>query len=229
MPKVKIPIRYLCKALALALALLTTQALGDSWAPKGGHTQIPIWPSKSPILADGVQKYDQQTKFITDVSLPTYTVYQPKRNPSGTCVVVFPGGGHVVLAMGIEGTDVAHWLNQAGITCVLVKYRVPYSGCYWDGKLKKHVTPKVPMALQDAQRTLSVVRSKAKALGIRPDKIGVMGFSAGGNVAVLASTETSAPTRSRTPSTRSAAVLTSPSRSTRDTPPWSTRTWAPRR
>ena len=71
---------------------------------------------------------------------------------------------------------------------MLVKYRVPYSGCYYDPKLRKHVTPKVPMALQDAQRTISIVRAQAQELHIDPNKIGVMGFSAGGNVAVLAST-----------------------------------------
>ncbi len=170
------------------LVLLMTSAMADSWAPKGGAKQVPVWPANSPVLADGVKEYKETTKFITNVSIPTYTVYSPKKNPSGTCIVVFPGGGHVVLAMAIEGTDVADWLVKGGITCVLVKYRVPYSGCYWDNTLRKHVTPKVPMALQDAQRTISTIRAKAKELGVDPNKIGVMGFSAGGNVAILSST-----------------------------------------
>ncbi len=174
--------------LLLIVSLLSSAGMADSWAPKGGLKQVPIWPAGSPILAGGIQKYDKPTKYVTNVSIPTYTVYQPKKNPSGTCIVVFPGGGHVVLAMGIEGTEVAEWLTQAGITCVLLKYRVPYAGCYWDEKLKKNVTPKVPMALQDAQRTLSIVRANARELNINPNKIGVMGFSAGGNVAVLSST-----------------------------------------
>jgi acetyl esterase/lipase len=90
--------------------------------------------------------------------------------------------------MGLEGTEIADWLTRSGLTCVLVKYRVPYSGCYYDSKLDRHVTPKVPMALQDAQRTISTIRAHAQDYQVDPNKIGVMGFSAGGNVAVLAST-----------------------------------------
>ncbi|MBS2040637.1 alpha/beta hydrolase [bacterium] len=172
--------------------LLSGVAIADEWAPKGGLQQIPIWPSHSPVLAGGIRKLEDPEslsgKPVTNVSNPTYTVYAPKKNPTGTCILVFPGGGHLVLAMGIEGTEIANWLNQAGITCVLVKYRVPYSGCYWDSKLGKHVTPKMPMALQDAQRTISIIRARAQEYNIDPHKIGVMGFSAGGNVAVLAST-----------------------------------------
>lgn len=180
------------KKLLLTIAIyLTGAALADSWQPGGGHQQVPIWPAHSPVLAKGIRKLDDPEILAghptTNVSLPTYTVYQPKSNPSGTCIVVFPGGGHLTLAMGLEGTEIADWLTRSGITCVLVKYRVPYSGCYWDNKLQKHVTPKVPMALQDAQRTISILRSRAQELQIDPNKIGVMGFSAGGNVAVLAS------------------------------------------
>jgi acetyl esterase/lipase len=180
------------KKTCLFLALLMTSAWADNWKPTGGAQQVPIWPAKSPVLAGGIRKLEDKValggKSVTNVSIPTFTVYSPKSNPSGTCIVVFPGGGHLVLAMGIEGTEIADWLTGKGITCVLVKYRVPYSGCYWDDKLHKHVTPKVPMALQDAQRVISIVRSQAQDLHINPTKIGVMGFSAGGNVAVLAST-----------------------------------------
>ncbi len=180
------------KKLLLTLAILSTTALADSWTPPGGARQEPVWPPGCPVLKGGIRKLDDPEtmarKPTTNVSIPTYTVYQPKANPSGTCILIFPGGGHLVLAMGLEGTEIADWLTRSGITCVLVKYRVPYSGCYWDNKLHKNVTPKVPMALQDAQRTLSLVRAHAQELHINPNKIGVMGFSAGGNVAVLAST-----------------------------------------
>lgn len=179
------------KKLLITLALLGSSALADSWTPPGGRKQEPIWPAQSPILKGGIRKLDDPEtmahKPTTNVAIPTYTVYQPKANPSGTCILIFPGGGHLVLAMGLEGTEIADWLTRSGITCVLVKYRVPYSGCYWDNKLRKHVTPKVPMALQDAQRAVSLVRAHAQELHINPNKIGVMGFSAGGNVAVLAS------------------------------------------
>jgi acetyl esterase/lipase len=180
------------KKICLVLALLITGAWADNWKPAAGVEQRPLWPPKSPVLAGGIRKLEDKKalagKSVTNVSNPTFTVYSPKSNPSGTCIVVFPGGGHLVLAMDIEGTEIADWLTGQGITCVLVKYRVPYSGCYWDNELHKHVTPKVPMALQDAQRAISIVRSQAQELHINPNKIGVMGFSAGGNVAVLAST-----------------------------------------
>jgi acetyl esterase/lipase len=180
------------KKILLALALLSTGAVADPWKPTGGAQQVPVWPANSPVLAGGIRKLEDKeilaSKPLTDVANPTYTVYSPKANPTGTCIVVFPGGGYLTLAMDLEGTEIADWLTQSGITCVLVKYRVPYSGCYWDSKLHKNVTPKVPMALQDAQRTISIIRAHAQDYHIDPNKIGVMGFSAGGNVAVLAST-----------------------------------------
>ncbi len=74
------------------------------------------------------------------------TVYAPKEKNTGVAVVVFPGGGYKVLAIGLEGTEVCDWLTSKGITCVLLKYRVPNSGPYWDEKSKRHVTPKAPLA-----------------------------------------------------------------------------------
>lgn len=176
----------------LLLLMTLAVAAADSWTPPAGTQQVPLWPAHSPVLAAGIRPLEDKEilarKPITNVSIPTYTVFSPRQNPSGTCILIFPGGGHLSLAMGIEGVEVARWLARSGITAVLVKYRVPYSGCYWDRRLKRNVTPAVPMALQDAQRTISVIRSRAPELGINPKKIGVMGFSAGGNVAVLAST-----------------------------------------
>jgi acetyl esterase/lipase len=170
---------------------LSLFAIADTWQPPAGLTQIPLWPKDSKVLSYTVKKYEGPTGAkkpeVTDVTEPTYTVYSPTKS-SGAAVLVFPGGGHVALAMDIEGTMVCDWLIKNNVTCVLVKYRVPYSGCYWDHKLKKHVTPEVPMALQDAQRAISLIRFHAKKYQINPKKIGVMGFSAGGNVAVLAST-----------------------------------------
>lgn len=180
------------KTLILTLALLSGNVQAEPWKPTGGAKEARLWPAHSPVLAGGIRKLEDPRilarKPVTNVANPTYTIYYPKKNPSGTCVVVFPGGGHLTLAMGLEGTEIADWLTRSGITCVLVKYRVPYSGCYWDSKLHRHVTPKVPMALQDAQRTISTIRAKARTYKVDPNKIGVMGFSAGGNVAVLAST-----------------------------------------
>jgi acetyl esterase/lipase len=117
------------------------------------------------------------------------TVYPPKGKNTGVAVVVFPGGGYQGLAMDLEGTEVCDWLTSQGVSCVLLKYRVPRSGQYWDKKLRRHVEPKVPAALQDAQRTVSLVRSRAVEFGIDPRKIGVLGFSAGGHLAAQSSTE----------------------------------------
>jgi len=117
---------------------------------------------------------------VGDVSQPTMTVYPAKGQNTGAAIVVFPGGGFKVLAMDLEGTEICDWMTSRGITCVLLKYRVPNGNHHWDEKCQCHITPKVPRALQDAQRTIKLVRSKAKALNLDPSKIGVIGFSAGG-------------------------------------------------
>jgi len=180
-------------SLTLAiLVLLSALAGADSWTPPKGLEQIPIWPSGAKVLSAGIQELSPEqvknTKFITNVRIPTYTVFRPKTNNGGAALIVFPGGGHTVLAMELEGTEICRRFNQAGITCILVKYRVPYSGCYYDSKRRKHVTPPVPMALQDAQRVISTIRHDAAKYDINPRRIGVTGFSAGGNVTVLTST-----------------------------------------
>jgi len=108
------------------------------------------------------------------------TVFPPRVKNTGASMVVFPGGGFKLLAMDLEGTEICDWMTAKGITCVLLKYRVPKSDHYWDKDCHCHITPKVPRALQDAQRTIRLVRAGAKALNLDPNKIGVIGFSAGG-------------------------------------------------
>ena len=115
---------------------------------------------------------------LGNVSTPTLTVYPPKANNSGAAVVVFPGGGYQILAIDLEGTEVCEWLNGIGVTCVLVKYRVPNSG----------PLPKSPAALQDAQRAMGMVREHAAEWGIDPARVGVLGFSAGGHLSAALST-----------------------------------------
>ena len=182
----------------LIILLVGATAYGSKWEPGSGLEQVNIWPAQPPEGGEkSIEDENMEVgtkkiggKFITgvyNVTQPTMTVYSPKVN-NGTAVIVFPGGGHLGLAIDVEGTEVCEWLNQANITCVLLKYRVPHSGCYYDKKTHKNITPAVPMALQDAQRTISTIRYHAKKYKINPDKIGVMGFSAGGNVAVLTST-----------------------------------------
>jgi hypothetical protein len=108
------------------------------------------------------------------------TVYAPKSQNTGAAVVVFPGGGFQFLAMDLEGTEICDWLTSRGITCVLSKYRVPDTDTYGDTKCHCQFEPEIPRALQDAQRTIRLVRARAKGLNIDPNKIGVIGFSAGG-------------------------------------------------
>jgi acetyl esterase/lipase len=106
--------------------------------------------------------------------------------------VVFPGGGYQALAMNIEGTEVCDWLTSRGVTCVLLKYRVPNSGpTYKDGH---RFYPPVQTALQDAQRTLGLVRLHAEQWHVDPHKVGVLGFSAGGHLVAAVSTHFSART-----------------------------------
>ena len=119
------------------------------------------------------------------------TVYSPEGKNTGAAVVVFPGGGYEDLAIDLEGTEICAWLTSKGITCVLLKYRVPGEEYYPKSAPypKSGPYPRSPMALEDAQRTLGLVRFHAAELHIDPHKIGVLGFSAGGHLVVAMSTE----------------------------------------
>ncbi|MDP9081442.1 MAG: alpha/beta hydrolase [Bacteroidota bacterium] len=113
---------------------------------------------------------------LGDITNATIQVFTPK-NPNGTAVIVCPGGGYYILAMDLEGTELCTWFNSIGVTAVLLKYRVPAP----PGKLRYE------LPLQDAQRALGLVRFNATKWGIKPDHIGVMGFSAGGHLSALVS------------------------------------------
>ncbi len=115
---------------------------------------------------------------LGNVSTPTITVYQPpKARSTGAAVVVFPGGGYRILAIDLEGTEVCDWLNSIGVTAVLLKYRVPAR----EGR-ERYAAP-----LQDAQRAVGLVRSRAAQWHVDPKRIGVLGFSAGGHLAAAIS------------------------------------------
>jgi acetyl esterase/lipase len=160
------------------------------WQPPAGLTTIPLWPNAAPggpaIPGPEVDTTTSRDNLIAgkplirlgSVSRPTLTVYPPKGRNSGAAIVVFPGGGYQILAIDLEGTEVCDWLNATGITCVLVKYRVPDTGPY----------PKSDAALQDAQRAVGLVREHAGQWKIDPGKIGVLGFSAGGHLSAALST-----------------------------------------
>jgi acetyl esterase/lipase len=144
-------------------------------------TVLNVWPDKVPGEKGdiGEEKITgkEGSRQITDVSKPTLTVYRPaKDKDTGVAVIIAPGGGYRILAWDHEGEMVAEWLNTLGVTGVLLKYRVP----------RRPDNPDA--ALQDAQRAVSFVRSKAKEWGIEPNKIGMLGFSAGGHLTAQTST-----------------------------------------
>ena len=173
---------------------LATQALNaqEQWQPSPGHSQMPLWAGAAPNTRSGPDSESvvMHTKlvagkpwsYILNVSRPTLTVYAPTGKNTGAAVVVFPGGGYQILAIDLEGTEVCDWLTSTGITCVLLKYRVPHSGPSWQRDCNCMINPKPAPALQDAQRAVGIVRSHAADWHIDPHKIGVLGFSAGGHL-----------------------------------------------
>src|ERR1700683_3921824 len=177
--------------LILAFASLTVCAqTRPAWQPGPGHTTISLWPHGAPgAQPNPTPEIDATTAKdnviagravlrLGNVSSPTLTLYQPAGKNTGAAVVVFPGGAYRILAIDLEGTEVCDWLNSAGITCVLLKYRVPDSGPY----------PKSSAALQDAQRAMGIVRAHAAEWHIDPHRIGVLGFSAGAHLAAALGT-----------------------------------------
>lgn len=127
-------------------------------------------------------------QYLAHVSRPTMTVYPARGQNTGAAVIVFPGGGYHILAIDLEGTEVCEWLASRGITAVLLAYRVPFSGPHWYKPCRCHRDPRVPAALEDAQRTVGLVRAQSASLGVDPHRIGVLGFSAGGHLVADVST-----------------------------------------
>ena len=184
--------------LCVVFAFGGVHAQTPAWQPSPGHTQIPIWPGAVPDAQPVAGPEAAATAknliagrpwdYLVNVSRPTMTVYSPSGKNTGVAVVVFPGGGYQILAIDLEGTEVCDWLTSKGITCVLLKYRVPNSGMHWDEKCKCQIAPKPPTALEDAQRTVGLVRFHAVEWHIDSHKIGVLGFSAGGHLVAAMST-----------------------------------------
>ena len=157
-----------------------------AWSPAPGHITLPLWPhvpANAPAEVDMTTGKDsliagKPVIRLGNVSNPTITLYSPSGKNSGAAVVVFPGGGYHILAIDLEGTEVCDWLNSIGVTCVLLKYRVPDSGPY----------PKSPAALEDAQRAVGMVRQHAAEWHVDAQRIGVLGFSAGAHLAAALGT-----------------------------------------
>jgi len=175
---------------ALLAASTGLFAQTPAWPPSPDHLTLNLWPNGAPGAQPNPQPEGDTTTDkdgrpggkrvirLGNVSNPTLTVYTPKGNNTGAAVVVFPGGGYRILAIDLEGTEVCDWLNSAGISCILVKYRVPEPGPY----------PKSSAPLQDAQRAFGMVRAHAAEWHIDPNRIGVLGFSAGAHLAAALST-----------------------------------------
>lgn len=191
-----IVIKPLIFAVCVVSAFISPGAQKPVWQPSPGHTQVPIWPgaAPNPQPVAGPEFAETSGKdfhpggrpaiAVSNVTRPTMTVYSPKGKNTGAAVVVFPGGGYQGLAIDLEGEEVCDWLTPKGITCVLLKYRVTDVGPY----PKSGPYPESPMALQDAQRTVGLVRFHAADWHIDPHKIGVLGFSSGGHLSAAIST-----------------------------------------
>ncbi|MFK5922281.1 MAG: alpha/beta hydrolase [Verrucomicrobiota bacterium] len=167
-----------------ALLAVTFLAAGDLTADPSSVVgePIPLWAGEVPgekgdVAAEKTIERGDGLVRLTNVTQATITLYRPGKGieNSGAAVLVCPGGGYNILAMSHEGTEVCKWLNQLGITAVLLKYRVP----------RRKGLDKSQAPLQDAQRAMSLVRKRAGEWGIDPKKIGILGFSAGGHLATM--------------------------------------------
>lgn len=174
----KIPPVFLLPVLAFNISTVFAQQL-----------TLPLWShgAPEPSTAKGPER-DIDTDAdpliagrkiirLTDVSEPTLAVYKPDAPNTGAAVLVFPGGGYQILAYDLEGTEVCTWLNSIHVTCVLVKYRVPYAGHF----------PERSEDLEDAQQAMRLTRQHSAEWGIDPKRIGVLGFSAGAHLAAVLS------------------------------------------
>jgi acetyl esterase/lipase len=158
--------------LLLTVALLT--------AVQAAGSVIPLWPDGVPGAKAGGGEEQVKSDRISNVHVPTLTHYPaPAATATRAAVVVCPGGGYQILAAGHEGVDIAKRLNAMGVTAFVLKYRLKEYG---------HPAP-----LQDVLRAIRIVRSRASEFGVAPDRIGVLGFSAGGHLAATAATLYDAP------------------------------------
>jgi acetyl esterase/lipase len=177
--------------LAMGIAVVVAFAMVCPAEGADSPLVLPVWPGKVPgdYGTIGEERFrapaeapTQDAKWLTNVTRPTITIYRPpKEKNTGTAMLVCPGGGYWNLAWDLEGEEVATWLNSVGITGIILKYRVP----------RRPGQPEAlpaPGPLLDAQRALSLVRSKAREWGIDPNRIGMVGFSAGGHLVLATAT-----------------------------------------
>jgi acetyl esterase/lipase len=174
--------------LASAVVVLSFALGVDAAQPS---ESILLWPQGAPGEKGGLGEEKDMTKTtdgmvaskpvirLGNVSKPTITVYRaPRERQTGAAVIVCPGGGYHILAMDLEGTEIAEWLNSIGVTALLLKYRVPVRP-----ERERFAAP-----LQDAQRAIGLARYRASEWGIDPQRVGIMGFSAGAHLSAVTST-----------------------------------------
>lgn len=170
--------------MRMILSLVAISCSLAASAHAGEPLVVDVWPGQAPggeplKGPERNQPNPNPVQLLTDVSKPTLTVLRPaKEKDTGAAVVICPGGAYRILAWDLEGTEVAAWLNEIGVTAIILKYRVPTR----EGETRG------TYPLKDAQRALSLVRSKATEWGIDPERIGILGFSAGGHLSANAST-----------------------------------------
>jgi acetyl esterase/lipase len=201
---------FMAAGALLALAQACNPTPADSaasvqqkqWQPKGG-IEVPLWPAGLAITRPDIDdaRAPETTghgsklvagrpwTWVGNVQRPTMTVYPPKGANSHAALMVFPGGGYEVLAMDLEGSEVCDWATEIGMTCVVLKYRVPQD---WHPMTCRPCDqqPHPFLPLEDAQRAIGLLRQRAASLGIDPHKIGVIGFSAGGHLVTAVSNAT---------------------------------------
>lgn len=148
--------------------------------PAAAEEPIPVWPDRAPgetTRQTGTKQPNRSQDKppitrVVDITCPNFTVHRPKQ-PNGSAMLILPGGGFGKVVPDLEGTEAAEWLIQQGVTAFVLSYRTT------TGK----ETPGWVKPLQDAQRTMSLIRSQAGTWGLKQDRIGLLGFSAGGQVA----------------------------------------------
>ena len=148
------------------------------WITNAQNPVIPLWPDKAPysIQSENTELTDTVYGIIRtrNVKNATLSFYFPEEKSNGTSILICPGGGYSILAMGHEGEDIAIWLNSFGVTGIVLKYRLPDTS---------FVTNTQFVPITDALEAIRLIRSKAQLLGLDSGKIGIMGFSAGGHLA----------------------------------------------
>lgn len=166
------------------------------WEPGPEGNQVPLWPDGLAIRrpeSDKPEEVGNGSSLVAGrpwtwaayVARPTMTIYRPRGTTTRGAILVLPGGGYEVVAMDLEGTEICDWIAKQGMTCVVLKYRVPQAWRHGADRVEE--APRVQLALQDAQRAMGLLRHRASSYGIDPHKIGVIGFSAGGHLAAAVS------------------------------------------